>query len=91
METLASFRLVVDVGLVDFPNVGAGGQLRPTGPRVVFMAALLACRLRVFLQVHLRHHAAAGSAFRFRLPQSSHPQEERTGAVELYRPLLPEW
>ena len=75
--------MVVDVGLADFPAVGAGGELRPAGPRVVFMAALLACRLRVFLQVHLRHHAAAG-ILHFQASPVVHPQEERTGAVELF-------
>ena len=47
------------------------------------MAALLACRLRVFLQVHLRHHAAAG-VLHFQAAPVVHPQEERTGAVELF-------
>ena len=77
------FRLVVDVGLVDFPAVGTGRQLRPAGARVVFVAALVSRLLRVFLQVHLRHHLAAG-VLHLQTAPVVHPQEERTGAVELF-------
>ena len=80
---VAVCRIVVDVGLADFPAVGAGGQLRPAGPRVVFVAALFARRLRVFLQVHLRHHVAAGVLY-FQDSPVVHPKEERAGAVELF-------
>lgn len=80
---VAACRIVVDVGLADFPAVGAGGELRPAGPRVVFVPALLARRLRVFLQVHLRHHLAAGVLY-FQDSPVVHPKEERAGAVELF-------
>ena len=75
--------MVVDVGLADFPAVGAGGELRPAGPRVVFVPALLARRLRVFLQIHLRHHVAAGVLY-FQDSPVVHPKEERAGAVEFF-------
>ena len=75
--------MVVDVGLADFPAVGAGGELRPAGPRVVFVPALFARRLRVFLQVHLRHHLAAGVLY-FQDSPVVHSQEERAGAVEFF-------
>ena len=80
---VAACRIVVDVGLADFPAVGAGGELRPAGPRVVFVPALFARRLRVFLQVHLRHHVAAGVLY-FQASPVVHPKEERAGAVELF-------
>ena len=80
---VAACRIVVDVGLADFPAVGAGGELRPAGPRVVFVPALFARRLRVFLQVHLRHHLAAGVLY-FQDSPVVHSQEERAGAVELF-------
>ena len=75
--------MVVDVGLADFPAVGAGGELRPAGPRVVFVPALFARRLRVFLQIHLRHHVAAGVLY-LQAPPVVHPQEERAGAVKFF-------
>ena len=83
---VGAFRLVVDVGLADFPSVGAGRKLRPAGSRVVFMAALLACRLRVFLQIYLRHHVAIG-VLHLQAAPVVHPQEERAGAVELFTAL----
>ena len=80
---VAACRIVVDVGLADFPAVGAGGELRPAGPRVVFVPALFARRLRVFLQIHLRHHVAAGVLY-FQDSPVVHPKEERAGAVEFF-------
>ena len=80
---VAACRIVVDVGLADFPAVGAGGELRPAGPRVVFVAALFARRLRGFLQIHLRHHVAAG-VLHFQDSPVVHPKEERAGAVEFF-------
>ena len=80
---VGAFRLIVDVGLVDYPAVSAGRQLRPAGARVVFVAALLAFRLRVFLQVHLRHHLAPG-VLHLQAPPVVHPQEERAGAVKFF-------
>ena len=80
---VAACRIVVDVGLADFPAVGAGGELRPAGPRVVFVPALFARRLRVFLQIHLRHHVAAGVLYLQASPVV-HPKEERAGAVEFF-------
>lgn len=48
---------------------------------MVFVAALFARRLRVFLQIHLRHHVAAG-VLHFQDSPVVHPKEERAGAVE---------
>lgn len=80
---VAACRIVVDVGLADFPAVGAGGELRPASPRVVFVPALFARRLRVFFQIHLRHHVAAG-VLHLQASPVVHPKEERAGAVELF-------
>ena len=75
--------MVVDVSLADFPAVGAGGELRPADSRVVAVPSLRSRRLRVFLQIHLRHHLAAG-VFYLQAPPVVHPQEERAGAVKFF-------
>ena len=80
---VAAFRFVVDVGLADFPGVGAGGELRPACSRVVAVPSLRSRRLRVFLQIHLRHHVAVG-VLDFQASPVVHPKEERAGAVKFF-------
>ena len=75
--------MVVDVGLADFPGVGAGGELRPACSRVVAVPSLRSRRLRVFLQIHLRYHVAVG-VLDFQASPVVHPKEERAGAVKFF-------